>query len=91
MSNLVFTCLHLLQDTSKSVKMMKQTNHLKFASLEAVQAKILEIPYKGKALSMVVLLPDEVDGLQKVKLALNFFFLLSKKRIAFKLPRKKKL
>uniref|UniRef100_H0VI24 Serpin domain-containing protein n=1 Tax=Cavia porcellus TaxID=10141 RepID=H0VI24_CAVPO len=57
----------LSKDTSKSVKMMKQTNHLKFASLEAVQAKILEIPYKGKALSMVVLLPDEVDGLQKLE------------------------
>ncbi|KAM6168000.1 uncharacterized protein O8D03_008265 [Erethizon dorsatum] len=57
----------LNKDRSKSVKMMKQTNYLKFAHLEDVQAKILEIPYKGKALSMFVLLPDEVDGLQKLE------------------------
>ncbi|XP_005373090.1 PREDICTED: serpin B4 [Chinchilla lanigera] len=57
----------LNKDSSKSVKMMKQNNHLKFATLEDVQAKVLEIPYKGKALSMVVLLPDEVDGLHKLE------------------------
>ena len=45
---------------------MKQTSHFNFVSLENVQAKILEIPYKGKELSMMVLLPNEVDGLQKV-------------------------
>ena len=46
---------------------MKQTNSFKFVSLEDVQAKILEIPYKGEELSMLVLLPNEVDGLQEVK------------------------
>ena len=46
---------------------MKQTNSFKFVSLEDVQAKILEIPYKGEELSMMLLLPNEVDGLQKVK------------------------
>ena len=59
--------MNLLQDTSKPVQMMKQTNSFKFGSLEDVQAKILEIPYKGEELSMLVLLPNEVDGLQKVK------------------------
>nr|XP_020030290.1 serpin B4-like [Castor canadensis] len=52
---------------SKPVQMMSQTNHFKFAFLEDVQAKILEIPYKGKDLSMTVLLPNEVDGLQKLE------------------------
>ncbi|XP_021094921.1 serpin B3-like [Heterocephalus glaber] len=47
--------------------MMEQSNHLKFAPLEDVQAKMVEIPYKGKALSMVVLLPNEVDGLQQLE------------------------
>lgn len=47
--------------------MMKQVNVFKFTSLEDIKAKILEIPYKGKDLSMVLLLPDDVDGLQKVK------------------------
>lgn len=32
-----------------------------------MQAKILEIPYKGRDLSMVLLLPNEIDGLQQVK------------------------
>ncbi|XP_027381950.1 serpin B4-like [Bos indicus x Bos taurus] len=57
----------LNKGTSKPVQMMKQTNHFNFVSLEDVQAKILEIPYKGGELSMMVLLPDEVDGLQEVE------------------------
>ncbi|KFO24495.1 Serpin B3 [Fukomys damarensis] len=57
----------LNKDTSKCVQMMKQSIYLNFASLEDVQAKMVEIPYKDKALSMVVLLPNEVDGLQQLE------------------------
>ncbi|XP_024840227.1 serpin B4 [Bos taurus] len=57
----------LNKDESKPVQMMKQTNSFNFMSLEDVQAKILEIPYKGSELSMMVLLPDEVDGLQELE------------------------
>uniref|UniRef100_A0A8B9YE28 Serpin domain-containing protein n=1 Tax=Bos mutus grunniens TaxID=30521 RepID=A0A8B9YE28_BOSMU len=57
----------LNKDTSKPVQMMKQTNSFKFVSLEDVQAKILEILHKGSELSMMVLLPDEVDGLQELE------------------------
>ncbi|EFB17627.1 hypothetical protein PANDA_016056, partial [Ailuropoda melanoleuca] len=57
----------LNKDTSKPVQMMKQHNVFKFTSLEGMQAKILEIPYKGKDLSMILLLPDEVDGLRKLE------------------------
>uniref|UniRef100_A0A452EB74 Serpin domain-containing protein n=1 Tax=Capra hircus TaxID=9925 RepID=A0A452EB74_CAPHI len=57
----------LNKDTSKPVQMMKQTNSFNFVSLEDVQAKILEIPYKGEELSMMVLLPNKVDGLQKLE------------------------
>ncbi|XP_060986920.1 serpin B3-like isoform X2 [Dama dama] len=57
----------LNKDTSKPVQMMKQTNRFNFVSLEDMQAKILEIPYKGGELSMMVLLPNEVDGLQEVE------------------------
>ncbi|XP_057555313.1 serpin B4-like isoform X1 [Hippopotamus amphibius kiboko] len=39
----------------------------KFWLNKDMHVRILEIPYKGKELSMVVLLPDEVDGLQKVE------------------------
>lgn len=61
-------CIDLLQKTSKSVQMMIQTNEFNFNRLEDVQAKILEIPYKGKELSMFILLPNETNGLKKVKL-----------------------
>uniref|UniRef100_A0A8C0D9L3 Serpin domain-containing protein n=1 Tax=Balaenoptera musculus TaxID=9771 RepID=A0A8C0D9L3_BALMU len=57
----------LNKDTSKSVQMMKQTDDFNFTSLEDMQVKILEIPYKGQELSMMVLLPNEVDGLQKLE------------------------
>ncbi|XP_060986882.1 serpin B3-like isoform X2 [Dama dama] len=39
----------------------------KFWLNKDVQAKILEIPYKGDELSMMVLLPNEVDGLQELE------------------------
>lgn len=68
MPPLAFVChTNLLQDTSKVVQMMKRSNMFKFTSLEDMQAKILEIPYKDKDLSMVLLLPNEIDGLQQVK------------------------
>ncbi|XP_059562288.1 serpin B3 [Myotis daubentonii] len=57
----------LNKDTSKVVQMMKQSNMFKFTSLEDMQAKILEIPYKDKDLSMVLLLPNEIDGLQQLE------------------------
>nr|XP_031530229.1 serpin B4-like [Vicugna pacos] len=57
----------LNKDRSKSVQMMKERNTFNFTSLEDMQVKILEIPYKGTELSMMLLLPNAVDGLQKVK------------------------
>nr|XP_006219790.2 serpin B3-like isoform X1 [Vicugna pacos] len=57
----------LSKDRSKSVQMMKETKDFNFTSLEDMQVKILEIPYKGEELSMMLLLPNEVDGLQKLE------------------------
>uniref|UniRef100_A0A8C4L329 Serpin domain-containing protein n=1 Tax=Equus asinus asinus TaxID=83772 RepID=A0A8C4L329_EQUAS len=53
--------------TTKPVQMMKQTNSFNFTELKDMQAKILEIPYKHKDLSMMLLLPNEVDGLKKLE------------------------
>uniref|UniRef100_UPI000E55DB89 serpin B13-like n=1 Tax=Urocitellus parryii TaxID=9999 RepID=UPI000E55DB89 len=53
------------KNVSKSVQMMAKSGHFNFAFLEDVQAKILEIPYKGNDLSMVLLLPNDADGLQE--------------------------
>ncbi|XP_038205957.1 serpin B3-like isoform X3 [Arvicola amphibius] len=57
----------LNENTSKSVQMMKQKNEFNFNRLEDVQAKIVEIPYKGKELSMFILLPNEINGLKKLE------------------------
>ncbi|XP_058412581.1 serpin B3-like [Diceros bicornis minor] len=57
----------LTKDTSKSVQMMKQRSFFNFTALEDIQAKILEIPYKCKDLSMILLLPNEVEGLKKLE------------------------
>ncbi|XP_034369180.1 serpin B4-like [Arvicanthis niloticus] len=57
----------LNKNTSKPVQMMKQRNEFNFIFLEDVQAKIVEIPYVGEELSMLVLLPVEIDGLKKLE------------------------
>ncbi|XP_035300719.1 serpin B4 isoform X1 [Cricetulus griseus] len=57
----------LNKNSSKPVQMMKQRSNFNINLLEDVQAKIVEIPYKGKELSMFILLPDEIDGLNKLE------------------------
>ncbi|XP_004379341.1 serpin B13 isoform X1 [Trichechus manatus latirostris] len=56
----------LNKTTSKPVQMMKQRHSFNFTYLEGLQAKILGIPYKNNDLSMFLLLPDDIDGLEKI-------------------------
>ncbi|KAK2491897.1 hypothetical protein MC885_006162 [Smutsia gigantea] len=56
----------LSKSTSKPVLMMTQCHPFSFTSLEDLQAQILGIPYKNNDLSMFVLLPNEIDGLEKI-------------------------
>ncbi|XP_004452980.1 serpin B13 [Dasypus novemcinctus] len=56
----------LNKGTSKSVPMMKQLHSFNLTSLEDLKAKILGIPYKGNGLSLFVLLPDDIDGLEEI-------------------------
>jgi len=57
------------------VPMMSQTAELRYTTLHgrgnAAAAKILELPYKGGDLSMVVVLPDADDGIQAVERAMT--------------------
>lgn len=66
----VFTYAYLLQSTSKPVQMMTQCSSFSFTLLEDLQAKIVGIPYKNNDLSMFVLLPNDIDGLEKVNLGI---------------------
>jgi serpin B len=47
-----------------TVKMMKQLGRFDYAQVDG--AKLVELPYRGE-LSMIVVLPDESDGLEKIE------------------------
>ena len=52
---------HLSKTDQKDVPPMHQIGTLRFAQLDGYRA--LELPYEGRLLSMLLLLPDAVDGL----------------------------
>ncbi|XP_043745144.1 serpin B13 isoform X1 [Cervus elaphus] len=56
----------LNKSTSKSVLMMTQRQSFSFKTLEDVPAKILGLPFRNHDLSMFVLLPNDIDGLEKI-------------------------
>lgn len=55
--------------TSKEVAMMFQSDSFRYSETETVQ--ILELPYQGNDLSMVVLLPRAIDGLPTLESTLT--------------------
>lgn len=65
---------------------MSQCSSCSFALLEDLQAKIVGIPYKNNDLSMFVLLPDDVDGLEKVNLGISCLIPFLTLRIASLVP-----
>ncbi|XP_068019076.1 ovalbumin-like [Melanerpes formicivorus] len=52
---------------SKPVQMMYQIGSFKVAEVAAEKVKILEIPYSGRQLSMLVLLPEDASGLEQLE------------------------
>ncbi|NXE15191.1 OVAL protein, partial [Lophotis ruficrista] len=59
------------EQESKPVQMMYQIGSFKVAVMAAEKMKILELPYVGGELSMLVLLPDEVSGLEQLENAIT--------------------
>ncbi|XP_020851431.1 leukocyte elastase inhibitor [Phascolarctos cinereus] len=59
----------------KSVKMMFKKTKLPFGYIKALKCRVLELPYKGKELSMIILLPDDIEddstGLQEIEKQLS--------------------
>ncbi|XP_051825912.1 leukocyte elastase inhibitor [Antechinus flavipes] len=55
----------------KTVKMMYQKKKLPFGYIEALKCRVLELPYQGKELSMIILLPDDIEddstGLKQIE------------------------
>ena len=57
------------QSRKERVPMMQMTDRFRFARLDGL--KVLQMPYKGGQLSLVAVLPDEVDGLAKLEESLS--------------------
>ncbi|XP_009957241.1 PREDICTED: ovalbumin-related protein X-like [Leptosomus discolor] len=82
---------------SRPVQMMCQNNTFKLAAVAADKVKILELPYTSGELSMLVLLPDDVSGLEQLENKISFEKLtewtspsvMKKKRVNLYLPHMK--
>jgi serine protease inhibitor len=81
----------LTADKTVNVPMMNQTEEFGYAQFNDYQA--LELPYKGEALSMVVMLPKKVDGLAEFEKSLDLdrlekcFLSLHKQKVIVSLPK----
>ncbi|MBI5032889.1 MAG: serpin family protein [Chloroflexi bacterium] len=56
-------------DSQVNARMMSQKDEFQYAEYTSLQ--ILELPYAGNGLSMIVLLPKEIDGLEKLEESLT--------------------
>ncbi|XP_078284318.1 leukocyte elastase inhibitor-like [Rhinoraja longicauda] len=84
---------------SKSINMMRQEAHFKFEHIEELGASVLELPYEENELSMIILLPDDINdsttGLEQLEQALENNSLLkwislenmAKRKVKVHLPR----
>lgn len=61
----------LNKEDQKTVKMMYQKKKLPFGYIQDLKCRVLELPYRGKELSMIILLPDDIEdgstGLKKIE------------------------
>ncbi|XP_042597704.1 leukocyte elastase inhibitor-like isoform X8 [Cyprinus carpio] len=61
---------------TKPVKMMHQSKEFPLAFIPEMDSQVLELPYDGKNISMLIILPneiqDETTGLQKLEKALTY-------------------
>uniref|UniRef100_A0A3P9C3A7 Serpin B6 n=1 Tax=Maylandia zebra TaxID=106582 RepID=A0A3P9C3A7_9CICH len=66
----------LNKNDTKPVKMMQQKSKFPFATIPEANCKILEMPYKGNDLSMLIFLPNDIEddttGLEKLEKELTY-------------------
>ncbi|NXW60502.1 OVALX protein, partial [Eurystomus gularis] len=85
---------NVTEQESRPVQMMCQNSTFKMAAVAAEKMKILELPYACGELSMLVLLPDDVSGLEQLENKISFEKLIEwtspnvmeKKRVNVYLP-----
>ncbi|AWP20916.1 putative leukocyte elastase inhibitor-like isoform 2 [Scophthalmus maximus] len=66
----------LNKNDTKPVKMMRQKSKFPIATIPEINCQILEMPYEGKDLSMLIFLPNEMEddttGLEKLEKELTY-------------------
>lgn len=62
---------YVSKETTKNVRMMHKKSKFNLIICSHLNANAVEIPYKGGKTSMVILLPNEVDGLETLEVALT--------------------
>ncbi|NWV22401.1 OVALX protein, partial [Origma solitaria] len=88
---------NVTEQESRPVQMMCQNSTFKLARVAEEKIKILELPYTSGELSLLVLLPDDISGLEQLENKISFEKLaewtssevMEKKRVKVYLPRMK--
>uniref|UniRef100_A0A674P9S8 Serpin B6 n=1 Tax=Takifugu rubripes TaxID=31033 RepID=A0A674P9S8_TAKRU len=67
---------HISKNSSKPVKMMHQSSKFPFTFIPEATCQVLELPYVGKELSMLIFLPNQMEdsttGLEKLEKLLTY-------------------
>ncbi|XP_043519650.1 antichymotrypsin-2-like isoform X1 [Frieseomelitta varia] len=58
---------HVNKDTVKNVATMYREGYYKYGELPNLNARFVVLPYKGNELSMLIILPNEIEGLLDVQ------------------------
>ncbi|NWW24710.1 OVALX protein, partial [Falcunculus frontatus] len=88
---------NVTEQESRPVQMMCQNSTFKVARVAEEKIKILELPYASGELSLLVLLPDDISGLEQLENKISFEKLtewtssevMEEKRVKVYLPRMK--
>ncbi|NWW63683.1 OVALX protein, partial [Ifrita kowaldi] len=88
---------NVTEQESRPVQMMCQNSTFKVARVAEEKIKILELPFASGELSLLVLLPDDISGLEQLENKISFEKLtewtssevMEKKRVKVYLPRMK--
>jgi serine protease inhibitor len=55
---------------------MVQNGPFRVSHLQEIDAKALELPYKGNKLSLIIVRPNQIDGLRNIEKRLVQFLLV---------------
>ncbi|XP_067006406.2 leukocyte elastase inhibitor [Anabrus simplex] len=84
---------HLDTKSTRQVQMMHHMNRFRYGKFDDLQATVLKLPYQGEKISMLIILPMEVEGLKNLEskiTSLNITYILNSllyKQVIVSLPR----